>query len=446
MKKPVETQRIKAFEVMRAPLDLQAAIKESNRCLLCFDAPCSAGCPAGTDPGTFIRQIRFYNYKGAARTIRDNNILGGICAHICPVDQLCEKECSVKALEDPINIGGLQQFAHEYGISHHLEPMRASNKSRGNIAIIGGGPAGLGCASALLKKDFRVTIFERENQAGGVPLYNIPEYRLPAEVINEDIDNLKALGAEFNFNMAVTDKNATEKLLSEGFDAVFISTGLSTPMTLETLEGFANATDYNSFLRKYKFGEHKAALQNKIVAVIGGGSVAIDSAVTAKACGAKKVYLLSLEQLGELPAEDEEIHLAQLMDIIFKAGTQLTSVKENNKIITGLSGVEIEWKQAGLYAPSNAVAIDGTQFSINVDLVVQAIGTKPGLEITHIGNTLKTNGKGVIQVSDTFETSMPFVFAAGDVVNGGKTVVQAVGEGKKAAECIINALNGRTKK
>ncbi len=446
MKNLAKIKRIEQFNSMREPLNLQAAIKESNRCLLCYDAPCSKACPAGTDPGKFIRQIRFYNYKGAARTIRNNNILGGSCAHICPVDQLCEKECSIKALEDPINIAGLQQFANEYGIKNSLEPLETSKKTKGTIAIIGGGPSGLACASSLLKMDFHVTVFERENKAGGVPLYNIPEFRLPEQIIADDLENLISLGVEFRFNSPIEDNASVNKLLSKGYDAVFISTGLSTPITLDLLQGFTNAVDYNSFLRHHKFGKNKKSLQDKIIAVIGGGSVAIDSAVTAKACGAKKVYLLSLEQLGELPAEKEEIKLAHLMGIIFKAGSQITDVKENANILSGLSGVEIEWKQPGLFTPSNAVEIDGTQFSINVDLVVQAIGTKPGLEIADLGNNLKTNGKGVIQVSDNYQTNIPLVFAAGDVVNGGKTVVQAVGEGKKAAECIINTLNRRTDK
>ena len=446
MNDPATINRIEQFKNMHVPLDMQTAIIESNRCLLCYEAPCSDACPAGTDPAKFIRQIRFYNYKGAARTIRNNNILGGTCAHICPVEQLCEKECSINALEDPINIAGLQQFAIEYGITHSLEPMNPSRKTKGNIAIIGGGPAGLACASSLLKMDFRVTIFEREDIAGGVPIYNIPEFRLPKQVLTDDLNNLIAQGVEFIFNSPIVDKESISKLLSQGFDTVFISTGLSAPITLELYNGFSNAVDYNSFLRQHKFGQEKSFLQGKIIAVIGGGSVAIDSAVTAKACGAKKVYLISLEYLQELPAEKEEINLAQMMGIIFKPGSQIIEVKETGIQISSLSGVEVEWKEPGLVNPSNLIAINGTQFSINVDLVVQAIGTKPGSEIAGLDNNLKTDEKGVIQITDNYQTNIPFVFAAGDLVNGGKTVVQAIGEGKKAATSIINFLNGRTNK
>ena len=168
---------------MREALNLQAAIKESNRCLLCHDAPCSKACPAGTDPAKFIRQLKFYNYKGAARTIRNNNVLGSVCAHICPVETLCEKECSICALEDPIDIGGLQQFASEYGKLHKLEPFAISQKSSGKIAVIGAGPAGLSCAATLANLDYDVTVFERNEHAGGVPRWNIPDYRLPIEAL-----------------------------------------------------------------------------------------------------------------------------------------------------------------------------------------------------------------------------------------------------------------------
>jgi len=443
MKKPVDPARIGQFESMRQPLDLQAAIKESNRCLLCFDAPCSAGCPAGTDPAKFIRQIKFYNYKGAARTIRNNNILGSVCAFICPVEKLCEKQCSVKALEDPINIGGLQRFASEYGKTFNVEPLEKSKKNQGKIAVIGGGPAGMSCASALAKLDYQVVIFEKEDQAGGVPKWNIPEFRLPGEALAYDVKNLLDQGVEIRFKSAVATNEAVTNLLEDGYDAVFISSGLSVPFKLELLDGFTNAVDYIAFLRKVKFDRGSINLNGKNVAVIGGGSVAIDSALSAKAAGANKVYLISLEHLDELPADQEEINLARLMNIIFKAGSQITGVNAHEKVISGLTGIETDWIEPGKFIPQNARQIGGTEFKINVDLVVQAIGTKPGNEVLNFSKALKTKGKGIVEVDDNFETGIPWVFAGGDVVNGGATVVQAVGEGKKAAQSIDHFIKNR---
>jgi NADPH-dependent glutamate synthase beta subunit-like oxidoreductase len=443
MKKPVDPVKIGQFESMRQPLDLQAAIKESNRCLLCFDAPCSTGCPAGTDPAKFIRQIKFYNYKGAARTIRNNNILGSVCAHICPVEKLCEKQCSVKALEDPINIGGLQRFASEYGKTFALEPLEKSKKNQGKIAIIGGGPAGMSCASALAKLDYEIVIFEKEEHAGGVPKWNIPEFRLPGEALAYDVKNLLDQGVEIRHKSAVESKDAITNLLKDGYDAVFISSGLSVPFKLGLLDGFTNAVDYIAFLRKVKFDRGSINLNGKNVAIIGGGSVAIDSALSANAAGASKVYLISLEHLDELPADQEEINLARLMNIIFKAGSQITGVNAHEKIISGLTGIETDWIEPGKFIPQNARQISGTEFKINVDLVVQAIGTKPGNEVLNFSKALKTKGKGIVEVDDNFETGITGVFAGGDVVNGGATVVQAVGEGKKAAQSIDNFIKNR---
>lgn len=446
MKIPIDPVKIGQFESMREPLSMQAAIKESNRCLLCFDAPCSSGCPAGTDPAKFIRQIKFYNYKGAARTIRKNNILGSVCAFICPVEKLCEKECSVKALEDPINISGLQRFASEYGQNFKIEPLDQSLKTKGKIAIIGGGPAGMGCASALANMDYEVTIFEREEYAGGVPKWNIPEFRLPEDALAYDVKNLLSQGVEIKYKSAIEKNESVTDLLKDGYDAVFISSGLNTPFKLDMLDGFTNAVDYISFLRKIKFDKGNINLKDKNVAIIGGGSVAIDSSVSAIAAGANKVYLISLEHLDELPADKEEIQLARLMNIIFKAGSQITGLTSKEKMITGLTGIEIDWNEPGKFIPENARQIRGTEFSINVDLVVQAIGTKPGSEVVNFAKGLNTSGKGIVKVNENFETNIPGVFAGGDVVNGGATVVQAVGEGKKAATSIDNYLKKRSDK
>jgi len=443
MKKKIETENIVHFKCMRESLTLEQVIKEANRCLLCYDAPCSAGCPAGTDPAKFIRQIKFYNYKGAARTIRQNNILGSVCAFICPVEKLCEKACSIKALDTPININGLQRFAAEYGKNNNLEPLAESKKTKGKVAVIGCGPSGIGCASALAKLDYEVIIYEKEKKAGGVTWWNIPEYRLPADAIAYDLKNLLSQGVEIKYNNPVDTTDAITSLLHEGFKAVYISTGLSEPFKLDMLKNFDNATDYIPFLKTVKFNRQDAGVRNKNVAVIGGGSVAIDAAVSAKACGAAKVYLIALEHLNELPADKEEIKLAQIMNIIFKTNSRVTGVSADGNKINGLQGVETEWLEAGKFTPNNARDIKGTEFSLNIDLVIQAIGTKPGKEVGVLAKELRTKGKGVIEVNENFETSISGVFAGGDVVNGGATVVQAVAEGKKAAESINNFINKR---
>ncbi len=436
MKNNINRSKIEQFKPMRDPLSLQDAIKESNRCLLCYDAPCSEACPAGTDPAKFIRQIKFYNYKGAARTIRKNNILGSICAFICPVEKLCEQKCSVLALEDPINISGLQRFATEYGKNFGLEPPQKGLKNKGKVAVIGAGPAGMSCAAELAGRDYDVTIFEKENSCGGIPEWMIPDFRLSREAIDYDIKNLLDMGVEIKYNSKIASTDEVKNLLSDGYKAVFISTGLSEPYELPLFDGCSNAVNYISFLRDIKKNKEKKNLKGKNVAIIGGGSVAIDSAVSAAALGAKKVYLVALEHLNELPADEEEINLARTMNIIFKAGSQITEVIAKEKKITGLKGKEIEWIEPDKFIPANAKQIDGTEFSINVDFVFQAIGTKPGEEVKKFTSGLRKNEKGIIDVDDNYETNIPGVFAGGDITNGGATVAQAVGEGKKAADSI----------
>ncbi|MBF0104239.1 MAG: FAD-dependent oxidoreductase [Deltaproteobacteria bacterium] len=443
MKKQKNKTNIENFKPMTATLTLQDAIKEAGRCLLCFDAPCSKGCPAGTDPAKFIRQIRFENFKGAARTIRNNNILGTTCSHICPVEKLCEQKCSALALEDPINIAGLQRFACEYGKTFEIESLEAQPKTRGKIAVIGSGPAGMSCAAELAKSGYDVHIFERRDRAGGVAQYTIPRFRLPDSAVEYDTKNLSDLGVTVHYNTAITNTNALTSLLKDGHKAVFVSTGLTEPFSLQLIDGHKNVMSYMDFLSAVKNNNLRHDLKNKNVAVIGGGSVALDSANTAKALGAKNVYVISLEHLDELPADAEEIRLGQLMHVIFKAGCQVTGmISADDANVSVLVGQEIEWKEPNNFTPQNARLVEGSGFQIKTDLIIQAIGTKTGQELKTMAPDLKTTGKGLIAVGDSFMTSIPSVFAGGDVVNGGKMVVAAVGEGKKAAQCIDQYIKG----
>ncbi len=440
MKKKFHLKAIKAFKPMREPLTLQEAIVESNRCLLCEDAPCTKGCPAGTDPGKFIRQIKFQNYKGAARTIRRNNIMGSVCAHVCPTEKLCEAHCSAKEMGDPINISGLQQFAINYGKQNHLEPLKTSEKNRGKVAVIGAGPAGLSCAAELAHANYDVTIYEKESSGGGVPRWNIPDFRLPPDIIDHDLTHLAELGVTIKYHHPIDTPQKGEILL-QNYDAVFVGTGLNQPFLLPEMEGFSNAKGYIDFLRSIKTDREsiKKKVLNRSVIVIGGGSVALDSAISAKALGASKVYVISLEHLSELPADPEEIELAHGVHIIFKPNTRITGVKSINQQIVAVKGNEISWREANNYTPSNAVDIQDTEFILKADYVVQAIGTKP--LIHSIFPQLNVAGKGCIVGEDGI-SQQGKLFAAGDVVTGGATVVRAVGDGKKIAMAIDRFIKG----
>ncbi|MGD9108317.1 MAG: FAD-dependent oxidoreductase [Gammaproteobacteria bacterium] len=447
MKKDIHKANIEKFAAMREPLNLQDAIKEAGRCLLCKDAPCSEACPAKTDPGKFIRQIRFENFKGAARTIRNNNPLGSICAEVCPHEKLCEQNCSVRALEDPINIGGLQRFAVEYGVNHHIEPLEQGAKNKGKVAVIGAGPAGIGCASKLAKLGYEVTIFEKSATVGGITTWGIPTYRLPNKLLEIDLKNLTDLGVQIKFNHEIKTKDEIETMLASEYKAVFIGIGFAEPYRLPFLQGLTNVLSFNKFLTAVKTNKNAVDLKNKIVAVIGGGSVALDVASSAAALGAKKVYVIFLESLAESPAGKEEIKIAHKMNVNLRPSSQVIDIIKSPTLPTqlvGLKGIEVEWLKPNNFSPQNARQIAGTEFNLNVDLVVEAVGAKPG----HLVNEFATTTEGkLLKIAADFSTNQPGVFAGGDVVvNGGDSVVQAVADGKKAATSIDQYIQGENAK
>lgn len=444
MRKKIDPNNIKKFAAMQEPLSLQDAMKEADRCLLCHDAPCSQACPAGTDPAKFIRQIKFENYKGAARTIRNNNPLGSICSLVCPTEKLCGKNCSIKALENPINIRGLQRFACSYGKENNLEPLTRPTLTKNKIAIIGGGPAGISCAAELAKMGYAVTIFEKEAAICGIAKWGIPAYRLSDEFIAQDVQNLLNLGVNIKFNSPIEINETNIDKLTKEYSAVFIGVGLMVPTELPFLKDYANAVNSTTFLRMAKTEHDKLKIKDKIVAVIGGGSVAMDVATTAAALEAKKVYAISLESLAELPADSEEIDIAHTMHVIFKPSSQIINTMAEGNIIIGIKGKEIEWIKPNDFSPTNVKQIDGTDFCLQVDLIIQAIGSKPSSELMKF-TSLQKNSKNYINVDDKYSTNIPGVFAGGDIVNGGATIVKAVGEGKAAAQSINNYLSNLDK-
>lgn len=436
MKKDIDYEGVREFRTMRKPFHMQDAVREASRCLLCEDAPCNKGCPAGTDPAKFIRQIRFENYKGAARTIRNNNVLGYACAFTCPVEKLCEKECCSKALDDPINISGLQRFACEVGRDAGLEPLERVPTRGPKVAIIGAGPAGMSCAAHLARKGYGVTVFEREERAGGVPTWGIPAYRLPQGAVDDALQQCQELGVRFVFGTSIGGNDAVRRLFTDGYGAAFLSTGLGASAELEFLKGYENVVSAKDFLRSAKVGKKAPDLNGKSVVVIGGGSVAMDAAVTARSLGAKWVYAVSLEALCELPADAEEIELALGSNVALRPSSQITDAVADGSRVAALRGVEIEWKEPGSFHPSNARRREGTEFNLEADYVIQAIGSVAGAEILGIAAGLKHKARGTIAVGDDFATGVPGVFAGGDIASGGATIAKAVGDGKKAAEAI----------
>lgn len=396
----------------------RTAMEEAARCLLCHDAPCSQGCPAGTDPGKFIRSIRFRNVKGAAETIRENNALGGCCAEVCPYDRLCEEACSRSGIDRPIEIGKLQKYAIEQEKIHDMKILKApANKKEEKIACIGAGPASLACAAGLAREGYQVTVFERENKAGGVLTYGIIPSRLPQDIVDHDIAQIEDLGVKFEFGKEVDTSDLDQ------FNAVFIGIGLwatNVPkIPGSNLSGVYAAADY---LKQARTGAAGFDSGNKVI-VVGGGDVTVDCAVTAKLMGADDVKIVYRRTLEEAPGDMREFQYALSLGI---------------GITTGMAPDSLEGDEKLTAAVFKGFKDKSSQLRLEADTIVFATGQGPE-DISKIAD-VKRSEKGLITATESGETNLDKYFAAGDIVNGGKTVVEAVAAGKEAAAAMIEYL------
>lgn len=395
---------------------------EAGRCLMCADAPCSCNCPAGVDARAFIRKIRFDNLDGAVRMLKGANVLAASCARICPTGTSCAKECSSKELLRPIDIAGLQHFVMDYerGIGM-IEPERVPLE-KPPVAVVGSGPAGLGCAAELATRGHPITVFEDSDAPGGVLRQYIPSFRLPTGVVDFEIEFIRKLGVEFECNQKVENPR---KLLSNGFKAVFIATGLhrskAGDMLRADLPGVYQALD---FLRMAKRGELPDP--GKRVLVVGGGDTAIDAARVAKRAGCESFIVYRRTQ-KEMPAYANEIEDAWHEGVEFYFRVLPRAVVGDDRA-KGLRCVRIKWHPAALPGMKRGYEVEGQEFVINCDTIVNAIGQES--ESTF---GLRTLPNGLLAVEkDEFETSEPGIFAGGDCIAAG-TAADAVGMGKKAA-------------
>lgn len=399
-------KKIKYGEQAEQDYNLRTAMEEATRCLLCEDAPCSKGCPAGTDPGKFIRSIRFRNFKGAAETIRENNILGGCCSLVCPYGNLCEKECARCGIDEPIKIGKLQKFAMDFEKECDMTILKApAKKLDKKVACVGAGPASLACATKLALEGIDVTIFEQYEKAGGVLTYGITPSRLPQEVVEHDIDQVRKLGVKFVMNTRIDGKDGLTKLLDE-FDAVFVGVGLW-DSSMPDIKGLNYKGVYSAqdFLKKARENNGNFEIGENVL-VIGGGDVAMDCASTSKQLG-KNVEIVYRRTIEEAPAYFEELRYIQSLGV---------------PIITRFAPEEILADESGKVEKMMFKSWDNVSYMLKkADTVVFAIGQKASEDYKDIKAT-----KGI--------------FVNGDIVNGGLTVVQAVADGKLSADEIIDYL------
>jgi NADPH-dependent glutamate synthase beta subunit-like oxidoreductase len=427
-------------------MTVQQAIEEAHRCMLCHDAPCSTACPGGTDPARFIRQIRFFNLKGAARTVLGNNPLGEVCAFVCPTEETCTGACLRAGLDRPIDIDGLQAFAAAYGRRVGLKAMQRGPEKGQRVAVVGAGPAGLAAAAKLAQYGYAITVFESRPELGGMLRYGVPRARLPDEVLEADLEDIRDLGIDFRPSAPIEGENGALRLLDEGFAAVFVAPGLWRPYRLDMpgmdAKGVSTAI---AFLATSLTDPDAAAalVRGRNVAVIGGGSVAMDVAHTAQLLGAERIYSIALESMTELPAAEREFEGALAEGVIFKPQCQVTRVLVEDGAVTGVEGHETEWIEPGKLVPSNARPVEGTFFRLRVGAVIQSIGQGLTDAAGMMVAAASEAGALVSVDAETQATRVERIFAGGDFSRGAGTVVDAVGDGKRAATAIHEFLTSK---
>jgi dihydropyrimidine dehydrogenase (NAD+) subunit PreT len=418
----------------------QAAI-EAARCLYCFDAPCTVACPTHIDVPSFIKKIFTGNLRGSARVILEANILGQSCGRVCPTEVLCEGACVMEEKGvKPIEIGRLQRHAVDYVLDRKMQLFQAGAPNGKRVACIGAGPASLACSAELAKLGYRVTSFDRNDSPGGLNTYGIAAYKLRAADSLREVEMVRGLGVEFRQGVEV-GRDVTFAQLEREYDAVFIGVGLGETWNLglpgQDLEGVYGAIE---FIEKTKVRSFPEVEVGRRVACIGAGNTAIDVVTAAKRLGAEVVYLLYRRGEKEMPAFRYEYDLAKLDGVIFHWHTQLVRILGQGGKVAGIECVHTKARSGSTCGPSDLVPVPGTEFKLDADMVVRAIGQKPVTNLFRAVPGIEIRSNGTVVVNERHQTGNPKYFAGGDCANGGKEVVDAVAEGMAAARSLDTTL------
>jgi dihydropyrimidine dehydrogenase (NAD+) subunit PreT len=424
----------------------QAAI-EAARCLYCFDAPCTAACPTHIDVPAFIKKISTGNLRGSARVILEANILGQSCGRVCPTEVLCEGACvMVEKGVKPIEIGRLQRYAVDFVLDRKIQLFHAGAPNGRRVACIGSGPASLACSTELAKLGYRVTIFDRNEIAGGLNTYGIAAYKLRAEDSLREVEMVRALDVEFKQKVEV-GRDVSFAQLEKEFDAVFIGVGLGETWELELpgedLIGVCGAMEFIEATKVRSFGEVQVGRR---IACIGAGNTAIDVVTAAKRLGAEAVHLMYRRGEKEMPAFRYEYDLAKLDGVVFHWYTQPVRILGEGGRVAKIECVRTRLEAGGNRGRGTITPIPGSAFQLEVDMVVRAIGQKPVTEIFRAVPGIELRANGTICVNHRQQTGNAKYFSGGDCVNGGKEVVDAVAEGMAAARGIdmwLSAPSGK---
>ncbi len=437
--------RVRNFDEVSLGFTPEQAVREAKRCLGCKKPLCIHGCPVGVDIPEFIELVRAWDFDAAADAIRRKNALPAICGRVCPQETQCERACTLGKKQAPVAIGKLERFAASYG----SRPTERASRSGRKIAIVGSGPAGLTAAGELARMDHDVTLFEALHRPGGVLTYGIPEFRLPQRVVDTEVEYVRQLGVDLQLNVLVGKTVTINELFSSGYEAVFIAAGAGLPQALnvpgESLNGVYYANEYLArvnLMRAFMFPVYDTPIKRgRHVAVIGGGNVAMDAARTAVRLGAARVQVVYRRGREEIPARHEELRHAEEEDVTFQLFTSPIAFIGENGRLKGVRCIRTQLCEPDESGRCRPEAIPGSEFVIDSDVAVVAVGNSPNPLLAKSTPTLDTAVSGALAVRDeTGATSMKGVFAGGDITTGAATVISAMGAGKRAARAIHEYL------
>ena len=424
---------------------------EASRCLQCKKPLCVGGCPVNVQIPQFIRLIVEGDFAAAARKIKETNALPAVCGRVCPQEEQCELKCILGKRGSPIAVGNLERFAADWERENNrIEIPQVKQKNGKKVAVVGSGPAGLTCAGELVKEGFEVTIFEALHEAGGVLVYGIPEFRLPKEIVKQEINYLEKLGVRLEKNFVVGKTATVDELMSEeAYDAVFVGSGAGLPSFLhvngENGIGVYSANEYltrSNLMRAFADGAHTPIMRSKRVVTVGGGNVAMDSARTALRLGAEKSIVVYRRSEAEMPARKAEVHHAKDEGIEFRLLCNPVEILVDDKgVVTGIRCIRMELGEPDESGRRRPVPVKGSEFVIDCEVVVVAIGNSPNPLIPATTPDISVSKRGGIVVDETTgRTSKKFVYAGGDIVTGAATVILAMGAGKIAARSVMEDL------
>jgi glutamate synthase (NADPH/NADH) small chain len=445
------------FDEVNYGFTQELAILEAQRCLQCKTPKCIDGCPVDIKIDAFINLIAEGDFMGAARKIKEDNVLPAICGRVCPQEEQCEQTCILGKKYDPVAIGRLERFVADYEMSQNTEPEIKKAPAKGKkVAIIGSGPAGLTCAGDLNMMGYDVTVFEALHELGGVLVYGIPEFRLPKKIVRKEINNLEKMGVSFVTDAVIGKSLTIDELTQEqGFEAVFIGVGAGLPWFMnipgENLLGVYSANEWLTrvnLMKAYRFPEYDSPIVNckgKNVAVMGGGNTAMDAVRTALRLGARNAYIVYRRSEVEMPARIEEVHHAKDEGVQFlMLTTPVEILGDEDGCVKAMKCIKMALGEPDASGRRRPVPIEGSEYTLDVDVAVIAIGNGSNPLIHQTTPDIEVNKRNNIIVDDaTMQTTKEGVFAGGDIVTGGATVILAMGAGRKAARGIDQYLSNK---